>query len=137
MLLDTFHAECHRYILFGARLGLVWESSDLTRLLVLLGKLQLSFCLVLRRLICLFEILSIAFELAEYSLQHQLPNFAEVCFFSYPPVMTQLSSGFQCWWDHVRTFHISPLTSLSENALFTSQWVLDVLICNWLGTYAG
>ncbi|KAH9038319.1 phosphatidylserine synthase 2 [Lactarius pseudohatsudake] len=43
-------------------------------------------------------ILSIAFELAEYSLQHQLANFAE------------------CWWDH---------------------WVLDVLICNWLGTYAG
>jgi len=43
-------------------------------------------------------ILSIAFELAEYSLQHQLPNFAE------------------CWWDH---------------------WILDVLICNWLGTYLG
>ncbi|KAF6747863.1 phosphatidyl serine synthase-domain-containing protein [Ephemerocybe angulata] len=43
-------------------------------------------------------ILSVAFELAEYSLQHQLANFAE------------------CWWDH---------------------WVLDVLICNWLGTYLG
>ncbi|KAH9999643.1 PSS-domain-containing protein [Russula compacta] len=43
-------------------------------------------------------ILSVAFELAEYSLQHQLPNFAE------------------CWWDH---------------------WLLDVLICNWLGTYVG
>jgi len=43
-------------------------------------------------------ILSIAFEFAEYSLQHQLPNFAE------------------CWWDH---------------------WVLDVLVCNWLGTYLG
>ncbi|GJJ15789.1 hypothetical protein Clacol_010067 [Clathrus columnatus] len=43
-------------------------------------------------------ILSIAFELAEYSLQHQLPNFAE------------------CWWDH---------------------WILDVLMCNWLGTYLG
>ncbi|EPT05349.1 hypothetical protein FOMPIDRAFT_1021601 [Fomitopsis schrenkii] len=43
-------------------------------------------------------ILSIAFEFAEYSLQHQLANFAE------------------CWWDH---------------------WVLDVLICNWLGIYFG
>ncbi|THU92447.1 phosphatidylserine synthase 2 [Dendrothele bispora CBS 962.96] len=43
-------------------------------------------------------ILSIAFELAEYSLQHQLANFAE------------------CWWDH---------------------WILDVLLCNWLGTYLG
>ncbi|KAJ7606564.1 phosphatidyl serine synthase-domain-containing protein [Mycena polygramma] len=43
-------------------------------------------------------ILSIAFELAEYSLQHQLPNFAE------------------CWWDH---------------------WILDVLLCNWIGTYLG
>jgi len=43
-------------------------------------------------------ILSIAFELAEYSLQHQLANFAE------------------CWWDH---------------------WILDVLLCNWIGTYIG
>ncbi|KAJ7892324.1 phosphatidylserine synthase 2 [Mycena olivaceomarginata] len=43
-------------------------------------------------------ILSITFELAEYSLQHQLPNFNE------------------CWWDH---------------------WVLDVLVCNWIGTYVG
>ncbi|KAI9478057.1 MAG: phosphatidylserine synthase 2 [Benjaminiella poitrasii] len=43
-------------------------------------------------------IISIAFELCEYSLEHQLNNFAE------------------CWWDH---------------------WILDVLICNWLGIYAG
>lgn len=43
-------------------------------------------------------ILSIAFEFAEYSLEHQLANFGE------------------CWWDH---------------------WVLDVLLCNWLGTYVG
>lgn len=43
-------------------------------------------------------ILSIAFELAEYSLQHQLANFDE------------------CWWDH---------------------WILDVLLCNWFGTYLG
>ncbi|KAJ8483372.1 hypothetical protein ONZ51_g4745 [Trametes cubensis] len=43
-------------------------------------------------------ILSVAFEFAEYSLQHQLANFAE------------------CWWDH---------------------WILDVLVCNWLGTYLG
>ncbi|KAJ7019432.1 phosphatidyl serine synthase-domain-containing protein [Mycena alexandri] len=43
-------------------------------------------------------ILSIAFELAEYSLQHQLANFNE------------------CWWDH---------------------WILDVLLCNWIGTYVG
>ncbi|PVZ97542.1 hypothetical protein BB558_006495 [Smittium angustum] len=43
-------------------------------------------------------IISILFELCEYSLEHQLPNFAE------------------CWWDH---------------------WLLDVLICNWLGIYVG
>jgi len=43
-------------------------------------------------------ILSVLFEFAEYSLQHQLPNFNE------------------CWWDH---------------------WILDVLVCNWLGTYLG
>jgi hypothetical protein len=35
--------------------------------------------LIFHRLTHLFEILSIAFELAEYSLQHQLANFAEVC----------------------------------------------------------
>ena len=43
-------------------------------------------------------ILSVMFEVLEYSLQHQLPNFAE------------------CWWDH---------------------WILDVLVCNWLGLWAG
>ncbi|KAF9508315.1 hypothetical protein BS47DRAFT_1350499 [Hydnum rufescens UP504] len=43
-------------------------------------------------------ILSVAFELAEYSLAHHLANFAE------------------CWWDH---------------------WILDVLICNWLGIILG
>ncbi|PJF17739.1 hypothetical protein PSACC_02443 [Paramicrosporidium saccamoebae] len=43
-------------------------------------------------------IVSVMFEVMEYSLQHQLPNFAE------------------CWWDH---------------------WILDVLICNWLGIWAG
>ncbi|KAJ1986856.1 hypothetical protein H4R33_003126 [Dimargaris cristalligena] len=43
-------------------------------------------------------IISIMFEIMEYSLQHQLNNFAE------------------CWWDH---------------------WILDVLVCNWLGIYIG
>ncbi|KAI8381243.1 phosphatidyl serine synthase-domain-containing protein [Radiomyces spectabilis] len=43
-------------------------------------------------------ILSITFETLEYSLEHQLNNFAE------------------CWWDH---------------------WVLDVLLCNWIGIYFG
>jgi phosphatidylserine synthase 2 len=43
-------------------------------------------------------ILSVMFEVMEYSLAHQLPNFEE------------------CWWDH---------------------WVLDVLVCNWAGTYFG
>ncbi|KAJ2001793.1 hypothetical protein GGI04_003604 [Coemansia thaxteri] len=43
-------------------------------------------------------ILSVTFELLEYSLAHQLPNFNE------------------CWWDH---------------------WILDVVVCNWLGIYVG
>jgi len=42
--------------------------------------------------------MTITYELSEYALQHQLPNFGE------------------CWWDH---------------------WILDVLICNWGGTYFG
>ncbi|KAF8955202.1 hypothetical protein BGZ46_002698, partial [Entomortierella lignicola] len=43
-------------------------------------------------------ILSVMFEVMEYSLSHQLNNFDE------------------CWWDH---------------------WILDVLVCNWLGLYLG
>ncbi|KAG5455703.1 MAG: phosphatidyl serine synthase-domain-containing protein, partial [Olpidium bornovanus] len=43
-------------------------------------------------------VLSVMFEIMEYSLQHHLPNFGE------------------CWWDH---------------------WIVDVLTCNWLGTYVG
>ncbi|KAG0210528.1 hypothetical protein BGX33_004845 [Mortierella sp. NVP41] len=43
-------------------------------------------------------ILSVMFEVMEYSLSHQLNNFDE------------------CWWDH---------------------WILDVLVCNWLGIYLG
>ena len=35
-------------------------------------------------LFCCFQVMSIGFELLEYSLEHQLPNFGE------------------CWWDHVR-----------------------------------
>ena len=38
---------------------------------------------IVHRLTHPFEILSIAFELAEYSLQHQLANFAEVCVYHY------------------------------------------------------
>jgi hypothetical protein len=37
--------------------------------------------MIFHQLTRLVEILSIAFELAEYSLQHQLANFAEVCLF--------------------------------------------------------
>ncbi|KAF9437662.1 hypothetical protein BGZ76_011703 [Entomortierella beljakovae] len=43
-------------------------------------------------------ILSVMFEVMEYSLSHHLNNFDE------------------CWWDH---------------------WILDVLVCNWLGIYLG
>ncbi|CAE6418126.1 unnamed protein product [Rhizoctonia solani] len=63
-------AKCNRYILPCPCVGMVRKGAHPARLLVLL----------------------------EYSLQHQLPNFAE------------------CWWDH---------------------WVLDVLLCNWLGIYVG
>lgn len=43
-------------------------------------------------------IISIMFEVMEYSLEFQLPNFGE------------------CWWDH---------------------WILDVLLCNWMGIELG
>lgn len=48
--------------------------------------------MIFHQLTRLVEILSIAFELAEYSLQHQLANFAEVCFISsLYPTAPQLS----------------------------------------------
>ncbi|THH05664.1 hypothetical protein EW145_g4634 [Phellinidium pouzarii] len=73
----------------------IWDSLDIFCLAHALG--WFGKALILRDYWFCW-ILSIAFEFAEYSLQHQLANFAE------------------CWWDH---------------------WILDVLICNWLGTYLG
>jgi len=49
------------------------------------------------------QILSIAFELAEYSLQHQLPNFAEVRGISQSFMLFLKNLMPQCWWDHVRS----------------------------------
>ncbi|XP_032222099.2 phosphatidylserine synthase 2 [Nematostella vectensis] len=43
-------------------------------------------------------VISVLFEVLEYTLEHQLPNFCE------------------CWWDH---------------------WIMDVLVCNAIGTYLG
>jgi hypothetical protein len=40
--------------------------------------------------------MSVMFEIMEYSLQHQLPNFAE------------------CWWDHVRRPNGSEMVVLTE-----------------------
>ena len=69
-------AERNGHLLHSSCSWLVRQGHDPPRLLVLLGsalphrpphpKLTLD------------KILSISFELAEYSLQHQLPNFAEV-----------------------------------------------------------
>ncbi|CAE6482472.1 unnamed protein product [Rhizoctonia solani] len=69
-------------------------------------------------------ILSIAFEFAEYSLQHQLPNFAE------------------CWWDHwvldvLLCNWLGIYVGMRTCAYFEVKWVLDVLLCNWLGIYVG
>lgn len=57
---------------------LVLQEHDLTRLLVLLGVYLLSFLSLASSLTWNFQILSVAFELAEYSLAHHLANFAEV-----------------------------------------------------------
>ncbi|ORY00524.1 phosphatidyl serine synthase [Basidiobolus meristosporus CBS 931.73] len=73
----------------------IWNSMDA---FVLAHSIGWFFKAIILRDYWFCWILSIMFEFMEYSLQHQLANFAE------------------CWWDH---------------------WILDVLICNWLGTYAG
>lgn len=71
-------------------------------------------------------ILSVMFEVMEYSLQHQLNNFAE------------------CWWDHVSSFNgkffiinIYFKTIFAFLKIHYIQWILDVLICNWVGLYFG
>ncbi|PAV17421.1 phosphatidylserine synthase 2 [Pyrrhoderma noxium] len=76
-------------------IGNIWDAIDIFCLAHALG--WFGKALILRDYWFCW-ILSIAFEFAEYSLQHQLANFAE------------------CWWDH---------------------WIMDVLVCNWLGTYLG
>jgi hypothetical protein len=78
------------------------------------------------------QILSIAFELAEYSLQHQLANFAEVCFsvwsFDRLFIICHISVGGIM-------YVILPIAHIICHN--SSQWILDVLICNWIGTYLG
>ena len=78
------------------------------------------------------QILSIAFELAEYSLQHQLANFAEVCFYKD-------HSNLILSCPHISVggimYVVRPLIHIVCHN--SSQWILDVLICNWIGTYLG
>ncbi len=52
----------------------------------------------------------------EYSLQHQLPNFAEVFFSSllYGMLYSPKSST-QCWWDHVRLVYLCSSHVLKED----------------------
>lgn len=74
-----FLSGLDRHFLRCPRLRMVWESPDSPWLLVLLGTWSnylwrwATFWIIRNT-----QILSIAFELAEYSLQHQLANFAEV-----------------------------------------------------------
>lgn len=103
----------------------------------------------------LCTVISIMFEILEYSLEHQLPNFSE------------------CWWDHVGSLSLNlslncqqrdiqamhtkakalrclSVYRLSINvipvslfflliaaSLIFSQWVMDALICNGLGIFLG
>ena len=83
-----------------------------------------------------FQILSIAFEFAEYSLQHQLPNFAEV---GRTPSSTISVSVFNI--DALFTVLVGSCERAARWAAPASderiQWILDVLVCNWIGTYLG
>ncbi|KAK0445715.1 phosphatidyl serine synthase-domain-containing protein [Armillaria borealis] len=80
-------------------------------------------------------ILSIAFELAEYSLQHQLANFAEVRLL-LPLVPACLIS--ECLLSVGGTMYVVHYANKETAAYPLSfKWVLDVLICNWVGTYLG
>lgn len=53
--------------------------------------------MIFHQLTRLVEILSIAFELAEYSLQHQLANFAEVCVYHYLVVIPHSPATELCF----------------------------------------
>lgn len=65
--------------------------------------------------------LSLGFEIMEYSLEHQLPNFAGPSPSTPEAQLHRLTlwpdcTRTECWWDH---------------------WILDVLLANWAGLYLG
>ena len=64
-------------------------------------------------------ILSIMFEIMEYSLAHQLPNFAE------------------CWWDHVGWTNSITQSLCGLTIIHALQWILDLILTNWVGTVIG
>ncbi|KAI8512781.1 Phosphatidylserine synthase 2 [Branchiostoma belcheri] len=73
----------------------------------------------------LAHVLSVMFELVEYSLEHHIPEFQE------------------CWWDHVtvgaarrstRDFNLLRYSARTANSC---RWILDVVLCNSLGIWFG
>ncbi|KAG0729685.1 Phosphatidylserine synthase 2 [Chionoecetes opilio] len=75
-------------------------------------------------------VVSVMFELLEYTLEHQLPNFSE------------------CWWDHEGTGEAddsvlpegwTPATAsrVGRSQVATFRWIMDALVCNGLGIYCG
>jgi len=61
----------------------------------------------------LCTVISIMFEILEYTLEHQLPNFSE------------------CWWDHVRTLNTITLSRSTLLHLFTVDYGRTGLQRTW------
>ena len=109
--------------MLSACFRLVWEGHDFARLLVLLGPWFHAPFAFWCQLISGIQILSIAFELAEYSLQHQLANFVEVGYITkIDQTLTQ--RRLQCWWDHV-SISTSVLPYRIRNHPQLWWWVVD------------
>jgi hypothetical protein len=68
-----------------------------------------------------FEILSVAFELAEYSLQHQLANFAEVSLFVLPS-MTQLKLGAYSVGGIMSVFRVATRSQSEPSSFPSGSW---------------
>ena len=79
------------------------------------------------------QILSVAFEFAEYSLQHQLANFEEVL----PSPLLRFATITYIYTVLVGPREFNTHTTSPMFVELPLQWILDVLICNWLGAYLG
>ena len=90
-LVPDLLSDCSRVLEYAKRRTVLESTLFQVQLYLYLFYLFLFFCFFFQALILrdywLLTVISVLFEVLEYSLEHQLPNFSE------------------CWWDHVCNCH--------------------------------